>query len=67
MNQPLLGDESAAHRRLTSTIGDQPTGECLCSCGQMYHGARRVTRGTRYVCIAFIDEMQIAASPRLAR
>ncbi|CAK0816579.1 unnamed protein product, partial [Prorocentrum cordatum] len=33
-------------------------GECLCSCGQLLHGANSVTRGTRYVLIAFLDELQ---------
>ena len=33
-------------------------GECLGSCGQLLHGARAVTRGRRYVLIAFIDELQ---------
>jgi hypothetical protein len=33
-------------------------GECLCSCGQLLHGAAPVTAGTRYVLIAFIDEQQ---------
>jgi len=32
-------------------------GDCLCSCGQLLHGAAPVTRGTRYVLIAFIDEL----------
>ena len=32
-------------------------GDCLCSCGQLLHGAAAVTRGTRYVLIAFIDEL----------
>ena len=33
-------------------------GACLCSCGQLLHGAAPVVRGTRYVLIAFIDEEQ---------
>eukprot|EP00933_Yihiella_yeosuensis_P081612 TRINITY_DN95268_c0_g1_i1.p1 TRINITY_DN95268_c0_g1~~TRINITY_DN95268_c0_g1_i1.p1 ORF type:complete len:339 (-),score=60.73 TRINITY_DN95268_c0_g1_i1:119-1015(-) len=33
-------------------------GDCLCSCGQLLHGAAPVTSGTRYVFIAFIDEQQ---------
>uniref|UniRef100_A0A7S3WWT1 Fe2OG dioxygenase domain-containing protein n=1 Tax=Emiliania huxleyi TaxID=2903 RepID=A0A7S3WWT1_EMIHU len=32
-------------------------GDCLCSCGQLPHGAAAVTRGIRYVLIAFIDEL----------
>ena len=35
-------------------------GDCLCSCGQLLHGAAAVTRGVRYVMIAFIDEMMSA-------
>ena len=34
-------------------------GGCLCSCGQLLHGAAPVTRGVRYVLIAFIDEQQL--------
>ena len=34
-------------------------GGCLCSCGQLLHGAAAVTRGVRYVLIAFIDEQQL--------
>ena len=34
-------------------------GECLCSSGQLLHGAAEVTRGVRYVLIAFIDEQQL--------
>ena len=33
-------------------------GDCLCSCGQLLHGAKPVTSGLRYVMIAFIDEVQ---------
>ena len=33
-------------------------GDCLGSSGQLLHGARAVTRGKRYVMIAFIDELQ---------
>ena len=32
-------------------------GDCLCSCGQLLHGAAPVTSGVRYVLIAFIDEL----------
>ena len=34
-------------------------GGCLCSCGQLRHGAAAVTRGVRYVLIAFLDEQQL--------
>ena len=34
-------------------------GGCLCSCGQLRHGAAAVTRGVRYVMIAFLDEQQL--------
>ena len=34
-------------------------GGCLCSCGQLQHGAAAVTRGVRYVLIAFLDEQQL--------
>ena len=34
-------------------------GECLCSCGQYLHGAEPVSRGVRYVLVAFIDELQV--------
>ena len=37
-------------------------GDCLCSCGQLLHGAKPVTSGLRYVMIAFIDEVQEAPS-----
>jgi hypothetical protein len=33
-------------------------GDCLCSSGQLLHGARPVTGGTRFVLVAFIDELQ---------
>lgn len=33
-------------------------GDCLCSSGQLLHGAKAVTRGRRYVLIAFVDELQ---------
>ena len=34
-------------------------GGCLCSCGQLRHGAAAVTRGVRYVLIAFLDDQQL--------
>ena len=34
-------------------------GDCLCSCGQYLHGAEPVSRGVRYVLVAFIDELQV--------
>jgi hypothetical protein len=33
-------------------------GDCLGSSGQLLHGARAVTKGKRYVMIAFVDELQ---------
>jgi len=36
-------------------------GDCLCSCGQLFHGANQVTRGKRFVFIAFIEEQLEAA------
>ena len=38
-------------------------GDCLCSCGQMLHGAADVTAGKRYVMVAFIEE-EFACAPR---
>ena len=35
-------------------------GDCLCSSGQLRHGAADVVRGTRVVLVAFIDEAQPA-------
>eukprot|EP00931_Biecheleriopsis_adriatica_P069068 TRINITY_DN42956_c0_g1_i1.p1 TRINITY_DN42956_c0_g1~~TRINITY_DN42956_c0_g1_i1.p1 ORF type:complete len:460 (-),score=102.57 TRINITY_DN42956_c0_g1_i1:55-1410(-) len=34
-----------------------PQGDCLCSCGQLLHGANAVTHGLRFVLIAFIEEL----------
>ena len=34
-------------------------GDCLCSSGQLLHGARAITAGKRYVLIMFIDELSV--------
>ena len=40
------------------TVYRTAQGDCLCSSGQLLHGAKAITRGRRYVLIAFIDELQ---------
>ena len=42
-------------------------GECLCSCGQLLHGAREVTSGVRYVAVCFIEEEFECAPQSAAR
>jgi hypothetical protein len=37
-------------------------GDCLCSSGQLRHGAAPVTNGVRYVLVAFIDELFVEPS-----
>ena len=40
-------------------------GDCLCSCGQLLHGARDVTGGARYVAVCFNEE-EFEGAPRSA-
>ena len=37
-------------------------GDCLCSSGQLKHGASPVTKGVRFVLVAFIDELFVEPS-----
>jgi hypothetical protein len=51
---PLMGVGPPSRQVHATQVGG-----CLCSCGQLRHGAAAVTRGVRYVLIAFLDDQQL--------
>jgi hypothetical protein len=56
---PLMGVGPPSRRHPLDQVHATQVGGCLCSCGQLRHGAAAVTRGVRYVLIAFLDDQQL--------